>query len=249
MKRLLIAGAALLLGWPSAGQSSTQACRGTVYLTFDTSNMKAADLVAQTLREHQVKATFFLANEKTYRGDWTLDPAWAPYWKSLVADGHAFGSHTWQHGVLKQDAPDGHTRYVLKDGTSEWLDGPALCNELDRVGTRFKTLTGRALDPLWRAPGGYTTPLALKNAAACGYRHVGWTPAGFLGDELPSDKYPNAALLKRALHDIHNGDILMMHLGIYSRKDPLAPILGDLLVGLKDKGLCFATYPAAKPTQ
>ena len=68
-----------------------------------------------------------------------------------------------------------------------------------------------------------------------------WAPAGFLGDELPSDKFPNDRLLKDALAKIRAGDILMAHLGIWSRADPYAPMLDPLIAGLKARGLCFAT--------
>ena len=37
-----------------------------------------------------------------------------------------------------------------------------------------------------------------------------------------------------------NGDILLWHLGIWSRQDPLWPHLDRLIAGLKAKGLCFA---------
>ena len=71
---------------------------------------------------------------------------------------------------------------------------------------------------------------------------MGWAPAGFLGDELPSEKFSNEMLLKKALRDIRPGDILLAHLGIWSRKDPWAPAdLEPLIVGLKEKGFCFAT--------
>jgi peptidoglycan/xylan/chitin deacetylase (PgdA/CDA1 family) len=71
---------------------------------------------------------------------------------------------------------------------------------------------------------------------------VGWSPAGFLGDELPSDKYPNQQLLDKALRDIRPGDILLAHLGIWDRKDPWAPaVLQPLIEGLQAKGFCFAT--------
>ena len=84
--------------------------------------------------------------------------------------------------------------------------------------------------------------LVLLSARACGYRHVGWAPAGFLGDELPSDVASNEQLLKKALRDIRPGDILLAHLGIWSRKDPWAPeVLEPLVIGLKAKGFCFAT--------
>jgi hypothetical protein len=70
---------------------------------------------------------------------------------------------------------------------------------------------------------------------------VHWAPAGFLGDELPSDRYPNDALLAQSLKTIRDGDILMAHLGIWSREDPYPPTLDPLIAGLKARGLCFAT--------
>ena len=224
----------------TAGGVANAACSGTLYLTFDTGNMRHAELIAETLAKHKVRATFFVANEKTLRGDYALDPAWAPYWHARVAEGHAFGSHTWRHGSFRQDQGK-LTRYRLMDGTTENLDGEAICAELRHSDYRFKELTGRPLDPLWRAPGGRTTPLTLKAAQACGYRHVGWAPAGFLGDELPSETYPNALLVERALKNLKNGDVVMAHLGIWSRKDPFAPALDELLGKLEARGFCFAT--------
>jgi hypothetical protein len=47
---------------------------------------------------------------------------------------------------------------------------------------------------------------------------VGWSPAGFLGDELPSERFGNAQLLEQGLRDIRAGDILLAHLGIWSRR-------------------------------
>jgi peptidoglycan/xylan/chitin deacetylase (PgdA/CDA1 family) len=122
------------------------------------------------------------------------------------------------------------------------LDQRAFCAELRKVDSAFERMTGRKLDPIWRAPGGRTTPRALAFAQACGYpRHVHWAEAGFLGDELPSNRYPNAQLLARALKNVKAGDILMMHLGIWSRQDPFWPQLDPLIAGLKARGLCFAT--------
>jgi peptidoglycan/xylan/chitin deacetylase (PgdA/CDA1 family) len=240
----LVVASVLALSAPLQA-ASPERCRGTVYLTFDTGSMSQAQYIADTLRRHQVRATFFLANEKTVNGDTSLDPAWAGYWKSLAADGHAFGNHTWRHWYFRGDNADGTVSYASYDGRNRTtLDRVALCAELEQVNGAFKQMTGRALDPIWRAPGGRTTPRALELAAACGYKeHVGWSAAGFIGDELPSDRYPNDALLAKALRDLKDGDVTMMHLGIWSRKQPLAPILGDLIAGLKSRGFCFATIP------
>jgi peptidoglycan/xylan/chitin deacetylase (PgdA/CDA1 family) len=71
---------------------------------------------------------------------------------------------------------------------------------------------------------------------------VPWSDAGFLGDELPSERWPNDQLLQKALREVRPGDILLAHLGIWSRKDPWAPaVLEPLITGLKARGLCFAT--------
>lgn len=51
-------------------------------------------------------------------------------------------------------------------------------------------------------------------------------------------------LLENALKRIKDGDILMAHLGIWSRQDPFAPMLDPLIAGLKARGFCFARLSA-----
>lgn len=234
-----LVSAALCAATLSLAGGADATCERTLYLTFDTGNMRHAELIATTLARYNAKATFFVANEKTINGDHALDDAWAPYWKARVAEGHAFGSHTWRHGSFRRDE-DERIDYRLADGKIDRLDETALCAEIKRPDARFRELTGRSLDPLWRAPGGRTTPLTLAAANRCGYRHVGWAAAGFLGDELPSDRYPNATLVDQALRKLRDGDVVMAHLGIWSRQDPFAPALDQLLAGLAARGFCFA---------
>lgn len=231
-----------------AGAAAGAQCKGTVYLTIDTGHMAPAEAIAAILRKHDVKATFFLANEPTKRGDTSLDPAWGEFWRRRVAEGHAFGNHTWRHWYFRRDVGADKVAYVSASGATELLDQQGVCAELGRVAQAFEQMTGRKLDPIWRAPGGRTTPRALAFAAACGYpRHVHWSDAGFLGDELPSERYPNDKLLKSALANVRPGNILMMHLGIWSRRDPFWPQLDPLLAGLKAKGMCFATLAEKGP--
>jgi len=221
-------------------------CRATVYLTFDTGSQSQAELIAQTLKRHQIRATFFLANEKTVHGDYALDPSWAPYWKARVAEGHAFGSHTFDHVYVVRDLGGGRMemkpQFGAEAGKKVVWNGAQYCDEIERVAQRFHSLTGARLDPFWRAPGGRLTPQLQAAGTACGYAHVGWAAAGFSGDELPSDKWPNHVLLKRALNGLKDGDIFMAHLGIWSRREPWAPaVLEPLISGLEQKGFCFAT--------
>lgn len=237
-----VAGVALAAG---AGQEAGACRAGTLYLTFDTGSMSQAELIARTLRRHHIRATFFLASEPTINKDNSLDPAWAPYWKSLAADGHAFGTHTFDHVYLRSVKGGKVTmrpQFGAQAGRDVVMDEASFCTELRRSAQAFQSMTGQPMVPLWRAPGGRTAPQTLAWAEQCGFRHVGWAPAGFLGDELSSETFPNQALLDKALRDLRDGDITMAHLGIWSRKDPWAPaVLDPLLTGLEQKGFCFAT--------
>ncbi|MBC7621781.1 MAG: polysaccharide deacetylase family protein [Aeromicrobium sp.] len=216
-------------------------CKATVYLTIDTGHMGPAEEMARILKKHNVNATFFLANEKTQRGDTSLDPAWTNFWKARADEGHAFGTHTWRHWYFRGDVGADKVRYTpWGQNTGEELNSEQVCQELRKSDDAFKAMTGRAMDPIWRAPGGKLTPNARKFAAACGYQHVAWSTAGFSGDELPSEKYPSDTLISNQLKNIRDGDILLWHLGIWSRKDALYLKLDNLIVGLKEKGYCFA---------
>lgn len=228
------------------------ACEKPLYLTLDTGGMHSAELIAQILNKHDVRATFFLSNEKTFRGDFALDDSWRAYWQARVREGHAFGSHTWNHGriVAASDERIGYRPAHGPDsGRLLTLGAAEFCTELRRVGEQFERLTGRKLNPLWRAPGGFTTPQAIRAASGCGFTHVHWSAAGFLGDELPSERASNAALLEKTLRDVRSGDILMAHLGIWSRKEVYAPTLDSLIDRLKSRGFCFQTIADAPQAQ
>jgi peptidoglycan/xylan/chitin deacetylase (PgdA/CDA1 family) len=239
------ASSALLLVLTAATTAGAAHCERPVYLSFDTGHMGVAPLVADVLKRHDVKATFFLANERTRTGGRSLDDEWAPWWRARADEGHAFGSHTWDHFSWLADVPGGMRLKPSQGGQAgqaRVLDNAAYCAELERPAKRFAQMTGQRMGSIFRAPGGKTSPALLKAAAACGWTHVGWAPAGFLGDELPSDRYPNATLLNKALRDVRAGDVLVAHLGIWSRQDAWAPaVLEPLIQGLKSRGLCFAT--------
>ncbi|MBA4175511.1 MAG: peptidase A8 [Leptothrix sp. (in: Bacteria)] len=237
--------AALAAGAAHAAAAAPAACARPVYLTFDTGHMGVAPLVAEVLQRHAVKATFFLANERTLTGGSSLDASWAPWWQARAAEGHAFGSHTWDHDSWLADVPGGlrvKPSQGAHAGRARTLAPAAYCAELDKPAQRLQAMTGQRMGAIFRAPGGKTSPALLQAATACGWTHVGWAPAGFLGDELPSERHPNAQLLQRALRDIREGDVLVAHLGIWSRQDAWAPaVLEPLVAGLQARGLCFAT--------
>ena len=232
----------------SAGAGAEPACENPLYLTFDTGHMDIAPFVAEVLKRQNVKGTFFAANERTKGGDGSLGNHWAPWWKARAAEGHEFASHTYDHAYWRGDLPGVEPKFRMLptagalEGREFTWDAKKYCEEISYANERLQDFTGKKPLPLFRAPGGKTSPRLLAAAKACGFEHVGWSAAGFLGDELPSEKFSNDALLKKALRDIKKGDILLAHLGIWSRKDPWAPtVLEPLIMGLKDKGFCFAT--------
>ena len=232
--------------WARAEASLT--CQKPLYLTFDTGHMAVAPLIAEVLRRQQVRATFFAAQERTQEGDGSLGEHWAAWWRERAAEGHEFASHTWDHVVWKADLPGEPPRFRVvasagpQAGSPQAWTGERYCADIERSAQRLKDLTGRAPLPLFRAPAGRTSDRLLAAARQCGYQHVGWSAAGFLGDELASERASNAQLLEQALRNIRSGDILMAHLGIWSRRDPWAPaVLEPLLVGLRQRGFCFAT--------
>ena len=227
------------------------ACQKPLYLTFDTGHMEVAPLVADVLNKHQVKVTFFAANERTKVGNGSLSQHWAPWWKARAAEGHEFASHTYDHVYWRGDLPNtaaGVAQFRIKpsagafEGREFTYDSKKYCEQISFAAERLQDFTGKKPLPLFRAPGGKSSPKLLAVAKSCGFEHVGWSPAGFLGDELSSTAYPNDVLLKKALNNIKSGDILLAHLGIWSRQDPWAPaVLEPLIVGLKAKGFCFQT--------
>ena len=247
LRSLLTLGVFLLPFVANAQQDRPSSCK-PLFLTFDTGHMEVAPLIAEVLNRQNVKVTFFAANERTRQGDGSLGAHWASWWKARAAEGHEFASHTWDHDYWQRDLRTPSMQFQIKPSAGDksgqilqW-SAPQYCLSIKAAADRLASITGRKTLPLFRAPGGKTSPALLAAAESCGYKHVGWSAAGFLGDELPSEKFPNAALLKQALANIRSGDILLAHLGIWSRRDPWAPsVLEPLIIGLKQKGFCFST--------
>jgi peptidoglycan/xylan/chitin deacetylase (PgdA/CDA1 family) len=239
----------IAFGADSTGAWAVNDCEKPVYLTLDTGHMEVAPLMAEVLKRQQVRVTFFAANERTKTGDGSLGEHWAPWWKARAAEGHEFASHTWSHmywradlGTASQPVFRVQPSAGPREGQQFELAAAGYCEEISHAADRLKHITGKTPLPLFRAPGGKTSPRLLAAARSCGYAHVGWSPAGFLGDELSSERFSNAVLLSKALRDVRSGDILLAHLGIWSRKDPWAPaVLEPLIVGLKERGFCFRT--------
>lgn len=232
----------------SAGAGAQNACQNPLYLTFEAGNMEAAPVVAAALKRQAVRATFFAANERTIQGDGSLSNYWAPWWKARAAEGHEFASNTYDRVAWHGDLPGVERRFRVQPGVGAFAgreftwDAAKYCAQISYAAERLQDFTGKKPLPLFRAPGGKTSKRLLESAGACGYAHVGWSASGVLGDDLPSERFSNDALLNKALGSVRSGDILLAHLGTGGRKEPWASaVLEPLLVGLKAKGFCFQT--------
>ncbi len=228
-------------------------CDKPVYLSFDTGSQEYAHYIAETLRQQKITATFFVANERNKQGGYALDADWAPFWRGLLAAGHTLANHSYDHVYILGDSADGKIRVKPQFGAQaghilEW-SAAEFCQELARVDQRLLELTGQKPARFWRAPGGKLSKNALAAANSCGYQHIGWSAAGWSGDELPSERYSNARLLATMLAQLRSQDIILIHLGIWSRRDPWVPAnLIPLIDGLRQRGFCFASL-RQRPSQ
>ena len=238
----------IAFGAGSAWAFAIDTCEKKVYLTFNTGTMEGAPLVADVLRRNRVRATFFASNGRTQTGDGSLGNYWAPWWKARAAEGHEFASLTYDHVYWRGDLPGPILRFWVRPtagafaGREFTWEAAKYCEQIKYAAQRLSDFTGKKTLPLFRAPGGGTSPGLLEVARACGYAHVGWAPAAVLADEPPSEKSSNDALLQQALRDTLSGDILLATLGVASRQDPWATaVLEPLIVGLRARGFCFET--------
>ena len=160
---------------PPSALPVTRAPRRTGATTVFTEELVSPQ-VAEVLARQQVKATFFLANERTQavgnrpQGS-TLDEHWAGWWKQLAAQGHDFGSHTWDHVVWQADRPAGMSIKPTageRSGERMVMPDAAYCEQLQRPATRFEQMTGQRMRAIFRAPGGRTSPHLLAVAKPAG---------------------------------------------------------------------------------
>jgi peptidoglycan-N-acetylmuramic acid deacetylase len=210
-----------LLHWP---RRQRPPCDKPVYLSFDTGHMGVAPLVAEVLARQQVKATFFLANERTLRRRQQPGRPMGALVEARAAEGHAFGSHTWDHDVWLADRADGRAReadaWARRPVRPRTLDAAGYCAELQRPAQRFEAMTGQRCRRCSAPRAARPRRAAGRGAqAAAGRTWAGRRPASW-ATNCPATSYPNDRLLEQALRDIRAGDILLAHLGIWSRKTP-----------------------------
>jgi peptidoglycan/xylan/chitin deacetylase (PgdA/CDA1 family) len=168
---VLVAAGAL-----STGAIAQGSCAKPLYLSFDTGHMGVAPLVAEVLKRQDVRVTFFAAAERTQTGGDSLDSQWAPWWKARAAEGHEFASHTYDHAYWRGDLKGIAPRFRIQPSAGAFAgrqftwDAEQYCANIAKASERLQHVTGKKPLPLFRAPGGKTSPKLLAAAKACGSR-------------------------------------------------------------------------------
>ena len=180
-----------------------------IYLTFDAGYENGyTESILDTLKKHNVNATFFLVgNYLETKPDLV---------KRMADEGHIVGNHTYSH-------PD-----MSKISTAE-----AFADELNKMGSKYKEITGKDMLKIYRPPQGKFSEENLSMAKAMGYKTVFWSLAyvDWLEDKQPTKEEAFSKLLTR----IHPGAVVLLH----STSKTNCEILDELITKWKDMGYSF----------
>lgn len=225
--------------WPGAGEALNllRGPRGSrwVCFTFDGgSTAEVAVDVLDALKERGILTTFFLAG--------SFIKKYPELVRRMNHEGHEIGNHTLDHPHL---APNGRRD---PGWTKERFQ-----QQLLQTDAAFLKLTGRPMDPYWRAPYGEHTAEIRRWAEELGYRHVGWSEGADTLDwatvkERKLYRTGSAILDRlRSRMEKHDGDglIVLMHLGSgRPESDQPAKVLGPFLDQALDEGWVFVNISA-----
>lgn len=187
-----------------------------VSLTFDDGpNPDATPRILDALREHDVKATFFILGAHAER--------WPDLVRRVVSEGHQIGNHGYFHEKLHLKSPF----YVKRDIV---------------LGKRAIERAGGSTPRFFRAPHGFRSPWVTSIAASLGERTIGWS-LGVWDSDRPGVKAivdrtiegtkPGSIIL------LHDGD------GYNANGDRMqtARAVPEIISRLRDNGFKFVTLP------
>lgn len=213
-------------------------------LTFDGgSTNNVTDEILDILKQFQIRATFFLTGEFIRKYPHTV--------RRMVQEGHEVGNHTWSHPHLTTYAENG--LHTTREGVTEKF----IREELLRTAALFKTVTGREMAPLWRAPYGEYNTEILTWAASVGFRHVGWTTGtgwkesmdtmDWISDKNSKAYHTSEEIVEKIFNFAKssnpgaNGAIILMHLGSERKDDRPHKKLPEIIQGLQKEGYSLVT--------
>jgi peptidoglycan/xylan/chitin deacetylase (PgdA/CDA1 family) len=189
----------------------------TIYLTFDDGpNQRWTPPLLDALRDHHVRATFFLIDEH-------ITTETAPIVRRIVEDGHAIGLHSGSRRPMFT-SPD------------------ALAAQLRRQAERIRMITGQQPCRLFRPHAGWRSLTMYQGLRRAGYRLAGWSWGMWDWDwwRRPRADRVAARLLRKA----SPGDIVVIHDGHHKNPEAdrrhAAETIRALAPRLRARGFAFA---------
>ena len=180
-----------------------------IYLTFDAGyeNGNTAAIL-DALKKHNVPAAFFVVGSFVASNPELV--------KRMTEEGHIVGNHTYSH-------PD-----MSKISSKE-----AFADELGKVETLYREITGTDMVKYYRPPQGKYSKENLTMANEMGYTTFFWSLAyvDWYQDNQPTKEQAFDKLLNR----IHPGAIVLLH----STSSTNAAILDELLTRWEEMGYTF----------
>ena len=196
----------------------------TLYFTFDDGpNAQWTPPLLDALREHQVRATFFLIDEH-------ITEATSPIVRRMAAEGHAIGLHS------------GTRRLMV-------LSPDALAEHLNRAAGRIQQITGQEPCRLFRPHAGWRSATMYEGLAKVGYRLAGWSWGMWDWDWWRSPRAERVG--NRIVQKASAGDIIVIHDGHH--KNPAADrrhageTIARIAPLLRNRGFRFGTLCDAAP--
>jgi peptidoglycan-N-acetylglucosamine deacetylase len=182
---------------------------GRVSLTFDDCNEPDSwERILDTLATHGLRATFFPIGEVLQE--------YADLARRTVSEGHAVGSHGWDHSPMRGMSFNEARRRIRRDAQT------------------MRAVAGPSTVPLFRPPYCSYDRTTLFAASCAGhFRTILWDVDSYDWKEQdPSE------IVGRVLDEARSGSIALLH-----TRSRTAEALPDLLDGLKRRGLHPVSVP------
>ncbi|MBO6112272.1 MAG: polysaccharide deacetylase [Lachnospiraceae bacterium] len=187
------------------------------YLTFDDGPSVNTDKILKILKEHNVRATFFVCG---YAQD---DPALSGLYKRIVDEGHTIAMHSYSH------------KYADLYESAESFE-----DDLDKIHSLIYNKTG--IDSkIYRFPGGSGNTVSKLDMGIFedilhekGYEYWDWNvyPGNPAGSSIPAEKIVSGILDKV---DDYNSSIILLH--DTGAKNTTVEALPAVIEGILDKNI------------